>query len=96
MPGSGLAAQPGLALERIDARARTENFPVVSFLAPREARPHLKAIYGFARLVDTIGDEAEGDRAALLAELERELDGPPATEIMRRLHETIAACGSSA
>ena len=93
MPGSGLAAQPALALERIDARARTENFPVVSFLAPREARPHLKAIYGFARLVDTIGDEAEGDRAALLDELERELDGPPATEIMRRLHETIAACG---
>ncbi len=93
MPGSGLAAQPALALERIDARARTENFPVVSFLAPREARPHLKAIYGFARLVDTIGDEAEGDREALLAEVERELEGPPATEIMRRLHETIAACG---
>ena len=93
MPGSGLAAKPALALERIDARASTENFPVVSFLAPREARPHLKAIYGFARLVDTIGDEAEGDRAALLDEVERELDGPPATEIMRRLHETIAACG---
>ncbi len=93
MPGSGLAhGDPALALERIDARARTENFPVVSLLAPRQARPHLKAIYGFARLVDTIGDETEGDRAALLDEVERELDGPPATEIMRRLHETIAAC----
>ncbi len=92
MPGSGLADTPELRLERIDARARTENFPVASLLAPRAARPHLKAIYGFARLVDTIGDEAEGDRAALLDELDRELDGPPRTEIMRRLHATIAAC----
>lgn len=92
MPGSGLADSPELALERIDARARTENFVVVSLLAPRQSRPHLKAIYGFARLVDTIGDEAEGDRAALLDELEHELDGPPRTAIMRRLHDTIAAC----
>ena len=29
---------------------------------------------------------------ALLDELERELDGPPRTEIMTRLHGTIAAC----
>ena len=41
--------------------------------------------------MDTIGDEAAGDRAALLDELERELDGPPRTAIMRRLHATIAA-----
>jgi squalene synthase HpnC len=82
---------PELAAERIDARAATENFPVVSFLAPRWARPHLRAVYGFARLVDNLGDEAAGDRSALLDELERELDGPPRTEVMRRLHETIAA-----
>jgi squalene synthase HpnC len=82
---------PELAAERIDARAAGENFPVVSLLAPRWARPHLRAIYGFARLVDNLGDEAAGDRSALLDELERELDGPPRTEIMRRLHETIAA-----
>jgi squalene synthase HpnC len=82
---------PELAAERIDARAAGENFPVVSFLAPRWARPHLRAIYGFARLVDNLGDEAAGDRSALLDELERELDGEPRTEIMRRLHETIAA-----
>jgi squalene synthase HpnC len=61
-------------------------------LAPRYARPHLRAIYGFARLVDNLGDEAHGDRMVLLDELERELGGPPRTEIMRRLHETIAAC----
>jgi squalene synthase HpnC len=82
---------PELAAERIDARAAGENFPVVSFLAPRWARPHLRAIYGFARLVDNLGDEAAGDRSALLDELERELDGPPRSEIMRRLHATIAA-----
>jgi squalene synthase HpnC len=82
---------PELAAERIDARAAGENFPVVSFLAPRWARSHLRAIYGFARLVDNLGDEAAGDRSALLEELERELDGEPRTEIMRRLRETIAA-----
>ena len=57
------------------------------------ARPHLRAVYGFARLVDNIGDEAAGDRGALLDELERELEGPPRSEIMRRLHATIGDCG---
>jgi squalene synthase HpnC len=38
-------------------RAKTENFPVASLLFPRRLRPHLRAIYGFARLVDTLGDE---------------------------------------
>jgi squalene synthase HpnC len=83
---------PELSAERIEARAAGENFPVVSILAPRAARPHLRAVYGFARLVDNLGDEAEGDRNALLDELERELEGPPTAEIMRRVHETIAAC----
>jgi squalene synthase HpnC len=86
-----LLEAPELAAERIDARAAGENFPVASFLAPRWARPHLRAIYGFARLVDNLGDEAAGDRNALLHELERELDGPPRTDVMRRLHATIAA-----
>jgi squalene synthase HpnC len=93
MAQASLLEAPDLAAERIDARAAGENFPVVSFLAPRWARPHLRAIYGFARLVDNLGDEAEGDRAALLDELDRELEGPPRTELMARLHATIAACG---
>jgi phytoene/squalene synthetase len=46
----------------VAARARTENFPVASLLFPRPLRPHLRAIYGFARLVDILGDEYEGDR----------------------------------
>ena len=93
MPATSLLEAPELAAERIDARAGGENFPVVSVLAPRHARPHLQAIYGFARLVDNLGDEAHGDRMVLLDELERELDGPPQTEVMQRLHGTIAACG---
>ena len=92
MPATGLVETPELALERIDARAARENFPVASLLAPRDARPHLRAIYGFARLVDNLGDEVPPDeRLPLLDELEHELDGPPRTEIMRRLHRTIAA-----
>jgi squalene synthase HpnC len=86
-------AAPELAADRIAARAAGENFPVVSFLAPRAVRRHLRAVYGFARLVDNLGDEAEGDRSALLDELESQLEGPPTVEIMRRAHETIAACG---
>jgi squalene synthase HpnC len=58
---------------QVAARARTENFPVASLLFPRALRPHLRAVYGFARLVDILGDEAEGDRLALLDELEREV-----------------------
>jgi len=45
----------------VAARARTENFPVASLLFPRALRPHLRAIYGFARLVDLLGDEYEAD-----------------------------------
>jgi squalene synthase HpnC len=59
---------------QVAARASTENFPVASFLFPRALRPHLRAVYGFARLVDILGDEAEGDRLALLDELEREVE----------------------
>jgi squalene synthase HpnC len=88
---ASLLDAPELAAQRIDARAAGENFPVASVLAPRWARPHLRAVYGFARLVDNLGDEAAGDRLALLSELERELEGPPRTEIMRRVHATMAA-----
>ena len=78
----------------VAARARTENFPVASLLFPRALRPHLRAVYGFARLVDILGDEAEGDRLALLDELEREVDAcygadAPAWPVMQQLQPTI-------
>jgi squalene synthase HpnC len=74
-------------------RARTENFPVASILFPRHLRPHLRAVYGFARLVDILGDEIEGDRLAALDELERELEacysGRPSWPVMAALQPTI-------
>jgi squalene synthase HpnC len=74
-------------------RARTENFPVASLLFPRRLRPHLRAVYGFARLVDILGDEVEGDRLAALQELEGEVDacysGEPSWPVMRALQPTI-------
>jgi squalene synthase HpnC len=84
----------------VAARARTENFPVASLLFPREHRPHLRAIYGFARLVDILGDELDGDRLAALDELEAQLgrcygDGEPGWPVMRELQPTIRACDLS-
>jgi len=80
----------------VAARGRTENFPVASLLFPRALRPHLRAVYGFARLVDILGDELEGDRLAALDELEAEVDacydGEPSWEVMRALQPTIRDC----
>jgi squalene synthase HpnC len=74
-------------------RARTENFPVASVLFPRRLRPHLRAVYGFARLVDILGDEIEGDRLAALDELELELGacyaGEASWPVMHALAPTI-------
>ena len=74
-------------------RARTENFPVASLLFPRRLLPHLRAVYGFARLVDILGDELVGDRLAALDELESELEAcysdEPTWPIMRALQPTI-------
>lgn len=77
------------------AKARRENFRVAGRLLPARVRDDLLAIYGFARLVDDVGDEARGDRRALLDCLEAELDavyeGEPQLELMRRLVPTVRA-----
>jgi squalene synthase HpnC len=49
-----VAAQVSLA---VAAKASAENFPVALRVLPRRYRTHLTALYGFARLVDDIGDE---------------------------------------
>jgi squalene synthase HpnC len=83
--------------ELIMARAATENFAVASRLLPRSARAHLLAIYGFARLVDQLGDDEPGDRLAALDWLEGELDGAFAGTarhpVMVALTPTIRDCG---
>jgi squalene synthase HpnC len=43
------------------ARQHYENFPVASRLLPKAIRPHIAAVYAFARIADDFADE--GDRA---------------------------------
>jgi squalene synthase HpnC len=78
-------------------KSRLENFRVANPILPRALRADLYALYGFARLVDDIGDEAEGDRLAMLGWLDSELDalyaGKPGHELMQRLQPTVRAHG---
>jgi squalene synthase HpnC len=55
------------------ALAHYENFTVASWFLPRRLRPHMYVVYAYCRGVDDLGDEAEGDRLALLDEWEAEL-----------------------
>ena len=77
--------------EAVMAQARRENFPVALWLLGPHLRRHLLAIYGFARLVDDVGDEVAGDRLALLEQVERELDAPR-HPVMRELARTRREC----
>lgn len=58
-------------------RANTENFPVGSFLIPKDCRPHVHAFYVFARHADDIADASD----------------LPAEEKVRRLSAAQAALG---
>jgi len=52
-----------------DARAHYENFPVASVLVPARMRPHIAAVYAFARTADDFADEGSrtvDERLALL------------------------------
>lgn len=72
-----------------------ENFTVASWLLPRALRRHMYAIYAYCRGVDDLGDEAEGDRLALLdqweAELRRCYEGVPQDLRFVALRETVRA-----
>lgn len=54
------------------ATSHYENFTIASWLMPREMRPHMHAIYAYARIADDFADE-EHDLGKL-DEWERELD----------------------
>src|SRR3954453_6775579 len=76
------------------AQAPAENFPVASRVLGPRVRGHLLALYGYARLVDDLGDEAPGDRLVLLDWAEGELDRiyagiEPEHAVMRRLAPTV-------
>jgi squalene synthase HpnC len=77
-------------------RAGTENFSVAALVLGRETRDHLLAVYGFARLVDQLGDDVDGDRLAHLDWLEAEVDriyagAEPEHPLMRRLARSVRA-----
>jgi phytoene synthase len=82
------------------ALANEENFPVASALLGGRVRAHLLAIYGFARLVDELGDtfgQAPEERLPALEWLEAELDrafaGAAAHPLLQRLSRTVSECG---
>jgi squalene synthase HpnC len=84
------------AAAAVMARAGGENFPVASRLLPRRVRGHLLALYGYARLVDELGDSAPGDRLAALdwleAELERAYAGQARHPLLVRVQATVHEC----
>ena len=90
------AAPPAPSAREVMARAEGENFPVASRVLPRRVREHMLAVYGFARLVDELGDSAPGDRPAALDWLAGELrlvyDGTPEHPLMLRLAATVRDC----
>jgi phytoene/squalene synthetase len=91
MSGTAPALTSMPSREAVMVQAREENFPVALWLLGPRTRRHLMAIYGFARLVDDIGDEVAGDRLALLDQIERELDAPR-HPVMRTLAGTVGEC----
>jgi len=63
------------------ARAHYENFPVASRLLPRPMRPHVAAVYAYARVADDLADEGAAPPAERLAQL---------NAWQRRLHAAVA------
>ncbi len=84
-------------------RAGSENFPVASRALPDAFRNDLMALYGWARLVDQLGDDYPGDRLAALDEVERQLRlaisaGPPAEALddEDEIHPLVAQMAETA
>ena len=80
--------------DEIYARAPAENFSVASLVLGRDDARHLTAIYGYARLVDQIGDAVAGRPLARLdafeADLARVFDRrPPEHPLLRALAPTV-------
>jgi squalene synthase HpnC len=87
------------------ARSHAENFPVASRLLPGRMRPHVAAIYAFARLADDMADEGDRSAQERIADLDRwdaRLDaairgrvpsGEPHGDVFVALRASIHACG---
>jgi squalene synthase HpnC len=75
------------------ARGHYENFPVASRLVPAPLRPHVAAVYAFARGADDIADEpgrTSAERLALLDDWSEHLRSPPRSAVFEALAETRA------
>lgn len=59
------------------AQAGSENFPVALRILPRDPRDKLMRAYSFARFVDDVGDEAPGNRLALLDAVDKDVRALP-------------------
>ncbi len=62
------------------AKQHYENFPVASRLLPAKLRPHVAAIYAFARTADDFADEpgySDAERMRLLRDWRARLHAPP-------------------
>lgn len=79
-----------------------ENFPVASRMLPKAARPHIAAIYAFARMADDLADEGDASDTARISALEMwewrlheavagrvEQDGSDASHVFTALAATI-------
>jgi squalene synthase HpnC len=84
-----------MEVAEVAARAAGENFPVGSVLFPRALRPHVRALYCYARFVDELGDAFEGDRLAALDALESQVvlmfEGEPDWPILHNVQPTVRA-----
>lgn len=69
-PKHGWTVEESYTFCRRLTHAHYENFPVGSILIPKKLRPHVHAIYAFARMSDDFSDEAfyEGQRMERLDE----------------------------
>ena len=87
----------GAILERLAAasaaQAGSENFPVALRILPRDPRDKLMRAYSFARFVDDVGDEAPGDRLALLDAVDKDVralpSGTAALSVVRALRVLV-------
>jgi squalene synthase HpnC len=89
---SGVAlAQAYVHCDRL-ARAHYENFPVASRLLPASMRPHVAAIYAFARTADDFADDpgrSPAERLRLLDDWEQQLVGSGSDPVFVALRHTI-------
>ncbi len=89
----------------LQARSHYENFPVASRLLPAAMRPHIAAIYAFARTADDFADEGDTAPAERLRQLDQwlgclhdalEAGAPgsvPDAPVFVALPHTIRVCG---